>query len=415
MTGSIWPLVRLGDVAGKPQYGWTSAAKPDAAGPPLLRTTDITRGPIDWAMVPKAVTSPPDVERYLLFADDIVVSRAGSVGASALIASPPAAVFASYLMRLRPGPDVAPRYLKLYLESPAYWAQISNVTNGIALPNINASKLADVVMPLPPRRVQESIVEILEDHLSRLDQGRHLLDEAGHRLTAWHGSVLDGIVKTHTSAFGTLGDLVDRVEAGRSFGGSAPPAREDEWGVVKVSAMTWGRFKPEENKAVPADRVDRRFEIRAGDVLVSRANTTEYVGAPVLVESTPPMLLLSDKSLRLVPKSFVDPRWLVRVLAAPSSRRQVSARATGTKDSMRNISQASLLAIEVPQASAAEQERAISLADAAESASALAGEALRTARSQAVALRRALLETAFRGRLTALQTDDEAVKELAGV
>lgn len=107
-----------------------------------------------------------------------------------------------------------------------------------------------------------------------------------------------------------LNSLVGRMEAGKSFGGSAPPATGDEWGVIKVSAMTWGEFRPHENKAVPADKVDPRFEIAPGDVLVSRANTTAYVGAPVLVRSTPPRRLLSDKSLRLVPRSDVNQEWL---------------------------------------------------------------------------------------------------------
>ncbi|TFV54440.1 hypothetical protein E4P41_18885 [Geodermatophilus sp. DF01-2] len=67
-----------------------------------------------------------------------------------------------------------------------------------------------------------------------------------------------------------------------------------------------------------ADRVDPRFEIAPGDVLVSRANTTAYVGAPVLVRATPQRRLLSDKSLRLAPRSDVNREWLVTELSAPS-------------------------------------------------------------------------------------------------
>ncbi|MEV0974474.1 restriction endonuclease subunit S [Microtetraspora glauca] len=155
-----------------------------------------------------------------------------------------------------------------------------------------------------------------------------------------------------------LGDLLLRIEAGKSFTCEPRPAEDDEWGIVKVSAMTWGTFRESENKAVPAYReINPAYEIRPGDILVSRANTEEYVGAPVLVGDCRPRLLLSDKSLRLVPSSELNRSWLLHVLKSPTVRKAISARATGTKDSMRNISQQALSEIEVLVPPADEQQR----------------------------------------------------------
>jgi type I restriction enzyme, S subunit len=157
-----------------------------------------------------------------------------------------------------------------------------------------------------------------------------------------------------------LADLLQRIETGKSFGSAARSAGTDEWGIVKVSSMTWGEFRPDENKLVSdPSRINPRHEIRPGDVLVSRANTTEYVGAPVLVRHTRPRLLLSDKSLRLIPKAGVDAAYLTTILSAPQTRRRISELATGTKDSMRNISQASLLAVEMPPIPPIEEQRRI--------------------------------------------------------
>ncbi|MFC7990297.1 restriction endonuclease subunit S [Streptomyces pilosus] len=140
-----------------------------------------------------------------------------------------------------------------------------------------------------------------------------------------------------------LGDVLDAIEAGKSFTCEPRPAEAEEWGIVKVSAMTYGRFDEAENKAVPAGvAVNPAYEISPGDVLVSRANTRAYVGAPVLVGDCRPRLLLSDKSLRLVPNRAVDKRWLVYALRSPEMRDYIEAMASGTKDSMRNISQGSL-------------------------------------------------------------------------
>ncbi|MER7273481.1 restriction endonuclease subunit S [Dactylosporangium sp. NPDC000244] len=157
-----------------------------------------------------------------------------------------------------------------------------------------------------------------------------------------------------------LGDILLGIEAGKSFTCEPRPAEPDEWGVVKVSAMTWGTFNEKENKALPAHREpDPRFEIQPGDILVSRANTEAYVGAPVLVGKCRPRLLLSDKSLRLKPVDGIDPHWLVYALASPTARRQISAGSTGAQQSMRNISQSALAEIEVLLPPTVEQKRIV--------------------------------------------------------
>src|ERR1700691_2838721 len=160
----------------------------------------------------------------------------------------------------------------------------------------------------------------------------------------------------------TIGDLLLRIEAGKSFRCEPRPATPSEWGIIKVSAMTWGVFREEENKAVPAG-VDFNpgYEINSGDILVSRANTEAYVGAPVLVGRCRNHLLLSDKSLRLVPSDNLNSRWLYYLLSSPAVRTEISRRSTGTKDSMRNISQEALASIRVQVPPLAEQDRIVAI------------------------------------------------------
>lgn len=164
---------------------------------------------------------------------------------------------------------------------------------------------------------------------------------------------------------GTLGDLILRIEAGKSFYAEPRPATNDEWGIIKVSAMTWGTFQEHENKAViPGTPFNPAHEIRPGDLLVSRANTQAYVGAPVLVGQCRPRLLLSDKSLRLIPSARADKRWMHYLLSSPRVRGHISRQATGTKESMRNISQGKLAGIPIIVPPVAEQERIAASLDA---------------------------------------------------
>jgi type I restriction enzyme, S subunit len=114
-----------------------------------------------------------------------------------------------------------------------------------------------------------------------------------------------------------LGNVIHGFESGRNLQAQGRPAVNDEYGVLKVSAVTWGTFRSEENKALlPGDAPRPRELVRAGDVLISRANTTELVGAPVVVRGDHPRLMLPDKILRVLPISYqmrlIRSSWFMR-------------------------------------------------------------------------------------------------------
>ncbi|MBV9108141.1 MAG: restriction endonuclease subunit S [Gemmatimonadetes bacterium] len=135
-------------------------------------------------------------------------------------------------------------------------------------------------------------------------------------------------------------DLLADSESGWSPKCDSEPRKPGEWGVLKVSAVTWGEFRPGENKRLPPSlRPRAECEARPGDFLLSRANTAELVARSVVVpERCPEKLLLSDKIVRL---NFVDPSlkaWANLVNNSGYARDYYRANATGTSDSMRNVS-----------------------------------------------------------------------------
>ena len=185
-----WAVSTLGEICDKPEYGWTTKAVADAGGLKLLRTTDISKGPIDWSTVPFCEQEPPSPEKYLLSDGDIVISRAGSVGLSALIQNCPEAVFASYLIRFRAKAGLDKKYLHYFLSSPSYWEQIAQESAGIALQNVNAKKLSGITIPLPPLAEQRRIVDAIETQFARLDASVAALRRAQANLRRYRASVL---------------------------------------------------------------------------------------------------------------------------------------------------------------------------------------------------------------------------------
>lgn len=157
-----------------------------------------------------------------------------------------------------------------------------------------------------------------------------------------------------------LAEIIAAFDAGVSVNGMDRPARAGEHGVLKVSAVTEGRFKPEENKAIrPVEMQRAGVSPHKGDILISRANTIELVGASALVDRDYPLLHLSDKLWRVVlaDERRDDRTWLSHVLGSAAVRKALRARATGSSASMKNVSQNAFLAIEVPRPPAHEQRK----------------------------------------------------------
>ncbi|MER5499294.1 restriction endonuclease subunit S [Streptomyces sp. NPDC002561] len=323
---------------------------------------------------------------------------------------------------LRSRGAVLPEYVMHFLlQRHVRRAAERHMTGAVGQRRVPRPYLAELEIPVPPLAEQRRIVAKLEDQLAHVEAGEAALGLAAKKFEDLIQAVrsrgvwqADGDSLPEGWAWGVVGDVLERIEAGKSFTCLPRSARDDEWGVIKVSAMTWGEFKADENKALPLEREPNHdYEIHSGDILVSRANTVDYVGAPVLVGATRAKLMLSDKSLRLVPKSGTDKNWLIEVLSSRPVRSQYSAAATGTSDSMRNISQATVRSarIPIPLKGAKQKGVATAIADTLSLVSPLKGQ-LDEQNREATRLRSALLYAAFTGALVAQDPDDEPASVL---
>lgn len=141
-----------------------------------------------------------------------------------------------------------------------------------------------------------------------------------------------------------LNDLALSSEAGWSPQ-CEPTSREcNKWGVLKVSAVTWGIFKPEENKELPESLEPRpEYEVKPGDFLISRANTAELVARAVIVPHDAPIhLMMSDKLIRFKFSKLIEPHFVNMVNNSVFSRTYYAKVAGGTSSSMKNVSRSQI-------------------------------------------------------------------------
>lgn len=215
----------------------------------------------------------------------------------------------------------------------------------------------------------------------------------------------------------TLGELLLDIQAGKSFQTAEVLARPNELGVLKVSALTWSDFQPDEAKALKrGDYVpDVHHRVRKGDLLISRANTKEFVGAVVLVDRDYPSRLLSDKTLRLVideERAVKD--YLLFALRAPAARRHIERYATGTSDSMRNIAQGVITSVPIDLPHISEQRQIVARLKAQLADVDIARNAARAQARDAGLLRLSVLRTAF-GSLLERYDRDACLRDVCSI
>ena len=132
--------------------------------------------------------------------------------------------------------------------------------------------------------------------------------------------------------------LVPGIVSGTNVAGNQRPIKDGEYGVLKISAVTQGWFKADEYKVVDDVSRVKMVHPRKGDLLFSRANTSEMVGATAIVDRDYENLFLPDKLWRLDPAQDVEAVFLKNLLSTNKLRAEMSKVSTGTSGSMQNIS-----------------------------------------------------------------------------
>lgn len=297
------------------------------------------------------------------------------IGDSVLIEEDRPMVFASFLMGIQPKDqgclrsDFFAHWMRMHLVHEIF-SKTSQQTTGLANFSWGAVKKLPVRFPtcVDEQRRIAAALKLADDAIQKaraeLDATRELRKSAASELLekgmpSRHGNFLPTKHWTYPDGWdlACVKHLLEDMDAGSSPMCESGPAKPGQWGVLKVSAVSWERFEEMENKALPATiEPELAAEVRVGDIIVSRANTTELCGAVHRVHSLYTRLLLCDKTWRLHPKDDVNPDWLVAVLKHPAARKQIEANATGTSDSMKNIAKRDFRNVVVPRPPKPEQD-----------------------------------------------------------
>lgn len=222
---------------------------------------------------------------------------------------------------------------------------------------LNKSKVEALAIPAPDMKEQRKIVNLLSRAESIVRLRREAQKKAAELVPAIFRNMFgDPESNPRSLQLRQVSDFVAQFQGGKNIQSGS----EDPTGlrILKVSAVTSGRYLESESKPAPDNYVPPASHfVKVGDMLFSRANTVDLVGATALVENTDGNTLLPDKLWRIIWSRDVDVVYMHTLFQDTSVRRMLGKLATGTSDSMRNISQAKLFNLELPVAPLAEQQK----------------------------------------------------------
>jgi type I restriction enzyme, S subunit len=288
--------------------------------------------------------------------------------------------------------------------------------SGTTVASLDTKKLQDVRLPIPGIEEQRRIVDLLEDHLSRLDVAQSSLMDNRSRLQRLRLAASSQQLFTDASwPRVKLADLLE-VSIGGVWG-SAPGEDEHDVRVLRVTEMRRdGALDP--STAVLRSIGGRQLasrKLEPGDLLLEKSGggPSTPVGRVGLVPELPTASVCSNFMQLLRPRrERTDPRFLHLYLQTFYLRGGTEPMQKASTN-IRNLKASEYVRIAVPVPDLPTQARVVESVDSLIDQSQRLDSALEAASQRGNVLRRALLNAAFSGRLTGRSTDTEIVEQIA--
>ncbi len=168
-----WTLGRVKSVSQRVTDG--AHISPDTNGGvyEFVSTRDLHHGSIDFA---GALRTSPETYEYMVRtgcqprAGDVLYSKDGTVGETAVITENREFVVASSLVIISPNPSLMlPEFMAYLFSSSSAREQAASLMRGAGLPRLSVANLAGVHLPIPPLADQERVVIALDSTTQRID------------------------------------------------------------------------------------------------------------------------------------------------------------------------------------------------------------------------------------------------------
>lgn len=370
----------------------------------------------------------------LVHMPSIVIGRKGAIGRSHLMAQGGWSSDTTYYAAI---PEALDSRFLLHQMNALRLEQFDSST---ATPSLRRQDLERQLLKIPPLNDQRRIIEVLEDHLSRLDAANDYLRAAKRRCMTYSNQV----IALELVGEGEVGERAapSLAPAGTVDGVLQPLPSGWSWNRLEDLASVVGGVTKDSKKQADPSFVDVPY-LRVANVQRGRLDLTSISRirvAPAKLESLrlqPGDVLMNeggdrDKLARgwvwngevkdcihqnhvfraRATEDRIHPKLLA--WAANSLGSEWAARNGKQSVNLASISLTKIKLMPIPVPPMGDQPAIVRRVQERLAVAARAMDAIAEQERRSVALRRALLTAAFSGRLTGRSTDTEVVEEMAG-
>ncbi len=334
---------------------------------------------------------------------DVLVAALGEVLPRACIAPSwlgPAIVKAD-CFRFRLRSDVNPQFVVAMLNSPQIRSTASAQITGVGRPRLNLGKVRRLSIPLPPTRVQDRIVTVIEEHSSHLDAAEVALLSAEQRIRALEKSIITEASSTLTPP--RHWKIVTVADAGTvSLGLQRSPKRHSGSNMrpyLRVANVFEDRI--DDSDVMSMDMTDaewERYQLREGDVLLNEGQSPELLGRPAIYRGEPPSIAFTNSLIRFRANEGIDPEWALLVFRSHMQNRRFMRESQITTN-IAHLSAGRFKTVEFPVPPMDEQQTRIADAQVRLEGCGRLRVGVAVGRRRSAVLRRSILAAAFSGRL----------------
>ncbi|MEA9437076.1 restriction endonuclease subunit S [Aeromonas caviae] len=250
-------------------------------------------------------------------------------------------------------PLVINKYIFYWIKSHHFLDYVNDVSYGVNMPRLGTNDGLNAPFILAPFAEQKEIVDRLDILLAQVEATQARLARIPDIIKRFRQSVLSAAMSgklteewrskntVNQPRKEKLASVISFLDQGWSPKCINEPVQNNQWGVIKTSAVQPGFFLKEENKTLPEELKPRTtLTLLKDDILITRAGPRSRCGITCIVDDDYPNLMICDKVYRIRTNvKHLLPQYLNWCLNSPTYLSYIEELKTGISESGMNMTQ----------------------------------------------------------------------------